>query len=191
VQSRPFLCGALWGLGLGLLISFSMYFRSTQGLAALGVVFMIGPATCIAAVLAGGLSYSLCARKWPRISSPGFQVGALLAAAILACAPWIAETAGLYSFAYLDIPAYPESRRIATVVRHHPAAKISVRFSSEAPRGEILKFYDRELRVRNWATSLDGSSSVSAQKASGVLFVYVREPDKQIEVDWYRHFSTH
>jgi hypothetical protein len=191
MHSRPFLCGAIWGLGLGLLISFSIYFSTTLGLAAFGVVFIIGPATCIAAVVAVGVLYSLFARKWPQISSRRFQIGALVGASVLACTPWVVETFGLYSFAYFDIPIYPESRRLETIVRHHPAAKVSVKFSSEAARGEILKFYDRELRTRNWSTSLDASYGVSAQKPTGVLFVYVREREKQIEIEWYRHFSTH
>ena len=191
-NGRPFLCGAMWGLGLGLLTSSTFYFTTTFGLVAMGIVVLIGPAGCIVAVVAVGVVYKLCARKWPGISSQRFQIAALVGAIVLAGTPWAVETIGLYSFAYFDIPIYPESHRLATtIVGHHPAARVDVKFSSEATKGEILRFYDRELRNRNWSTNLDDSYSVSAEKPTGTLFVYVREAEKEIEIQWYRHFWTH
>ena len=190
-NSRPFLCGAMWGLGLGLLASTSFYFTTTFGLVAMGVVFLVGPAACSVAVVVGGVVYKLFSRKRPRIAFPRFQIAALVGAIVLGCVPWMVETIGLYSFAYFAIPRYPGSRRLETnIVSHHPAAKISVKFFSGAPKEEILNFYDREFRSRNWSTSLD-AFTVSAQKPTGILFVYVRGPEKEIDIQWYRHFENH
>jgi hypothetical protein len=110
---------------------------------------------------------------------------------VLASLPWAVETLTLYSIARFSIPVYPESRRLETRLEHHPAARITVIFSSDAPKRDVLAFYDRELRARKWSTDANPSYSFAAQKANYILFVHVREAEREIEIQWYRHFANH
>jgi hypothetical protein len=190
-NGAPFLCGALWGLGLGLAITFTWYFTTSFGLVSAAVIFVLGPAICLASVVALGLWYRTFARTQPHVASERFQLAALAGALVLAGLPWAVETLRLYSIARFDFPVYPESRRLETHLEHHPAAKITVIFSSDAPKRDVLAFYDRELRARKWSTDANPSYSFAAQKANYVLFVYVREAEREIEIQWYRHFANH
>jgi len=187
-RGRPQLCGALWGAGVGLLISFSCLVLSRDVYATL-VVLMAAPFVVAISIAGGMMLYRAGVRRSKWSAAPKAQVVAVIALIALAAGPWVAQTMHLYYIAYYEIPAYPASIRRETVLHRGAGPKLNLRLQTAAQKTEVLQFYDAELRQRGWSTHLDPAFNVSATKPGYALFVYYN--DGEIRMDWYRSYQTH
>ena len=188
-SGRPMLCGAFWGAGFSLLICSFLLLQSDNAYGHLAIFFAT-PFAFLAGSGAGMALYSLAAHRFQWPASAKFQIAAAMGAVVLAAIPWAGETMMLYSIAYFDMPTYPGSGRLETNVLLTPR-RITARWHTIAQKPEVLKYYDVELRRRNWATHLDPSFSVSATKSGYILFVYVDERAGEIRLEWYSYYATH